>query len=188
MKKAIVVMLILLTGGVSISAQGLLMQTGPTTGMQQPGMMGLGTMGQGSMMGGGIMAPGMMGQGGVMGGGMMGMDPGALAVDPRIPPEKREQIRNINIVLMQGMMVSMAEMQSQRLAVTKAIHTIPSDKAAAKAAWESMKSHMDKMMLNRLDTMAKIQKILGKKLWQEVHPTWFGPSGAPGHKPMMQNQ
>ena len=125
-----------------------------------------------------MMGPGMMGQGGMadmMAPGMMGASPGMLALDARVPPEKRDQIRELHLSLMQSMTTKMAELQNQRLAMTKAVHAFPMDQAAAKNAREAMQRIMSDMMSARLDTIAKVQQILGKELWEQVHPEWFGP-------------
>jgi Spy/CpxP family protein refolding chaperone len=143
--------------------------------MMGPGMTGHNMPGQGGMMGQGGM-PGMMGSE-MMGTGMMGASPGMLALDPRVPPEKRDQIRELHLSMIQTMTTKMAELQNQRLAMMKAIHAFPIDQAAAKNARESMQRTMGDMMSQRLETMAKVQQILGKELWEQVHPEWFGPRG-----------
>jgi Spy/CpxP family protein refolding chaperone len=149
--------------------------------MMGRGMMGGGMMGMmgGGMMGGGGMGWDMMG-GGMMGGGMMGASPGELALDPQIPPEKRDQIRELHLSMMVGTTTKMAEMLNQRTAMMRAMHAFPIDTAAVKAAREGMQRAMNDMMNLRVETMAKVQQILGKELWEQVHPEWFGPRNGMG--------
>jgi hypothetical protein len=160
---------------------------------QGGGMMGGGMMG-GGMMGGGMMGHGggmmgMMGRGGgmmgedMMGAGMMGASPEKLAMDPRIPQDKRSQLRDLTLAMAQGMVTKAAELQNHRLALMKAAHAFPIDQAAVKTAREGMQRAMGDMLALRMDTMAKIQQILGKDMWERLHPGWYGPRPEDGQSP-----
>jgi hypothetical protein len=148
----------------------------PSSTMTRPGMrrQGGGMMGHGmGMMGGGMMdGMGMMP-------GMMGMDPGHMAMDARIPQEKRDQIRELHLTSMQAMAVKMGELHGQHIAFMRAAHAVPLNREAATKAWQQMQKLMADMVTARLDTMAKVQEILGTEVWRQLHPEWYGPMHAP---------
>jgi Spy/CpxP family protein refolding chaperone len=194
--KFILILLLLLAGSGVVLAQTSereFPQLPPgMTGHRMPGEREFPMMGQRSPGQGGMMGPGMMmGQGGMeemMGSGMMGASPGMLALDERVPPEKRDQIRELHLSMTQTMTTKMAELLNQRVAMMKAIHAFPIDQAAAKSAREAMQRAMGDMMSQRLETMAKVQQILGKELWEQVHPEWFGPRMGMGQQGTMQSR
>jgi Spy/CpxP family protein refolding chaperone len=119
-------------------------------------------------MGPGVMEDGMeygMMRGGGKGRGGMDMNP-ALA---QLPAEKREQVRAVQVAMMQAVASKRAEMQSKSLALREAMRAFPLDQAAIKKLREGIDQVRAEMFALHLDALAQTQQIVGKDAWEQMH-------------------
>jgi len=106
----------------------------------------------------------------MMGGGMMGAGPmDSHPVFARLPADKREQVRSLRVEAMQTMIAKRADMQSKSLSLGEVMRKFPLDQAAAKKLNDAIAQTRSEMFSLRINTMARVQQIVGKEAWEQLH-------------------
>ncbi len=108
----------------------------------------------------------------------------------QLPPEKREQVRSLFMDLRRQMITKRAEVEILQLELAETMHRFPLDQRAALAKAERVRKARGEMFAVHLATMARVQQIVGKELWQRMHGRMgMGPGRgfAPGMPPAKQS-
>ena len=126
------------------------------------------------------------GPGAGMGPGMapgMGFMPALLA---KLPEDKREQVRKIQLDLKRAMIDKGASMKNLGLDMRELMRAYPLDQATVIAKMEAMQKVRGEMFALRISAMAKAQQVAGQSLWKEALAArgrgfGHGRRGPPGH-------
>ena len=107
-----------------------------------------------------------------------------------LTPEQREQAREFRLNMRRQMNTAQAQLKNFRLDMREILRKFPLDQDAMKAIFDQMAKLRWKLLSFRLSALAEVQKLAGKKLWDEArehtrpmrkpgsHP---GPGPRPGH-------
>ena len=100
----------------------------------------------------------------------------------RLPPEKREQVRSLFMDLRRQMIAKRAEVETLQLELADIMHRFPLNQRAALAKAEGVSKARGEMFAIHLATMARVQQIVGKDLWQRMnYGMGMGPGRGFGH-------
>ena len=105
---------------------------------------------------------------------------------PRLSPEQREQVRKIRLNMRRQLNTDRAQLKNFRLDMRETLRQFPLDRDAVKAIFDQMAKLRWKLLSFRLSALAEIQKLAGKKLWDEAREGAMRKPGlepAPGPRP-----
>ncbi len=87
---------------------------------------------------------------------------------PRLSPEQREQVRKIRLKMRRQLNTNRAQLKNFRLDMRETLRQFPVDQDAVKSIFDQMAKVRWKLLSLRLSALAEIQKLAGKKLWDQA--------------------
>ena len=87
---------------------------------------------------------------------------------PRLSPGQREQVRKIRLDMRRQLNTNRALLKNLRLDMREFFRQFPVNPEAVKTIFDQMAKLRWKLLSFHLSTLAEIQKLAGKKLWDEA--------------------
>ena len=85
-----------------------------------------------------------------------------------VPDDKKKQLEQLHLSMSQAMMARMFDARREGKKLRDLLHAFSVDEKAAQAQWKVVNRIRGESFKLKLDMIARIQRILGEKLWSKM--------------------